>query len=341
MKLVPLRPDQSVLMNQAMHAVVSAEGISEPSPIERDSIAAIHRHLFQTDEPPAPALRTLPQDLYAAMNTADLRQMTVRVLLMLPFVDLQVSAAKAQVVEHAARILDVQDPGLGILRHAVKRRYRLITLGILHRGIKSFWSGTGRASLRDWFDMAMVVLPVLTPGRRKLRDRYLALGDAAPGTLGNVLFRFYRENGFAMPGEPRSFPEKFVLHELYHIFGSYPVTHQGEMLTAAFTGGNVEEMCMDMILLSLLQYQIGATVAGVSRGIPGQLDPGEFFHAVARGAAMRVNLMQEWDFWRVAHRPLDDLRQEYSLPPLRGSESFVPLPVATIRSGPDLGTAPG
>jgi hypothetical protein len=52
--------------------------------------------------------------------------------------------------------------------------------------------------------------------------------------------------------------------------------------------------------------------------MPGQLKPDEFFHAIARGAAMRVNLMEEWDFWEHAERPLADLRQEYGLPPLTG-----------------------
>jgi hypothetical protein len=177
------------------------------------------------------------------------------------------------------------------------------------------------------------MMPMLTRGKRQLRERYQALEEYRPGSFGNVLYCYYRQNGLALPGERGGFPEKFVLHECYHIFGGYPVNHQGEMLTAAFTGGNVEKLCMDMILLSLLQYQIGVRVAGVAPGVPGQLNPEEFFYAVARGAAMQIDLMDGWDLWQVAERPFDDLRAEYGLPPLTGLETFTPLAIGAAVAG--------
>jgi hypothetical protein len=329
MKLCTLTDHQAETIVRAMCAVVSAESRIPLLSVEEESIAAIQKHLLRCI-PLAIRPEKLPADIADVVSDAEMRLMVVRILVMLPLLDQRVQPEKAQIAQRVAAMLAVHDSGLIILRQAVARQYRRITLGILHRSIRQFWSDDGTARWRDWIDMVFVMMPMLTQSRRALRERYRALGSKPHGTLGRVLFDFYRGNGFAMPGEPRSFPEKFVLHEIYHIFGSYPVTHQGEMLTGAFTGGNVERLCMDMILLSLLQYQVGASVAGVARGIAGQLNPDEFFHAIARGAAMSVNLMEGWDFWAVADRPLQALRQEYGLPPLSGHESFEPLPVSQV-----------
>ncbi len=313
-----------------MHAVASAEGCVDLLPIEHASIAAIQRHLMGLAEPLDCPGRMLPGGLAAVIDDPDMRLSVLRVLTMLPFIDQKVMAEKARVVDRVASMFGVQDSGLIILHQAVKQQYRRITFGILQRAIRRFWSSDGKARPRDWADMIMVMLPVLTPGRRRLRDKYQALEQLRPGSLGHVLYSYYRSNGFRMPGEPKSFPEKFVLHEIYHIFGSYPVNHHGEMLAAAFTGGNTDQLCMDMILLSLLQYQVGVQVAGVTPGMPGRLVPDEFFHAIARGAAMRVNLMDGWDFWEVAEQPLESLKAQYELPPLTGQESFEPLLVPSV-----------
>lgn len=326
MRLIHPNSDQARTITQTMHSVASAEDSIVLQSIEQESIVAIQRHLLCLPEPMSAPGHGLPADLAAILPDPVMRLTVLRILIMLPFLDGKVLPAKVRVVQRAAALLGVEEStGLLMLRQAMHRQYRRITLGILSRAIRQFWSHDGKARVRDWADMAQVVLPVLSGSKRGRRERYQALAQKAPGTLGRTLHNYYRENGFPMPGEPKSFPEKFVIHEFYHILGGYPLTHQGEMLAAAFTGGNVEKLCMDMILLALLQYQVGATVAGVSRGVPGLLNPEEFFHAIARGATMTVDLMDDWDFWAVADRPLEELRALYRLPPLTGGESFAPL----------------
>jgi len=312
-------PEQAEAIVQAMYAVASAEGTIELLAIERESVAAIQRHLLHSKVDPYPGIEAFPEHLAEVVSDPDMRLQVLRILLMLPFLDQRVLPEKARVVHRAARLLEVRDSGLDILDQAVKRQYRRITFGIMRRAIKQFRSQNDKARWRHYVDVVMMMFPMLTRNKCSLRSKYQSLASKSPGSLGKTLYEFYRGNGFAMPGEPRSFPEKFVLHELYHIFSGYPVTRQGEMLVAAFEGGNVEQLCMDMILMSLLQDQVGTTVAGVDRGIPGQLKPDEFFHAIARGAAMSVDLMEGWDFWCVADRKLQDLQDEYGLPPLSGS----------------------
>jgi hypothetical protein len=52
------------------------------------------------------------------------------------------------------------------------------------------------------------------------------------------LYDFYRDNDFALPGEPRGYPEKFVTHECYHLLSGYGLSPAEEMLVAAFTGAD-------------------------------------------------------------------------------------------------------
>jgi hypothetical protein len=327
MKIFDHSAEQARIVTQALYAVASAEGTIPMVPIQHESIAAIQRHLMGCREPFSDVAYVFPRNIAAVLADEGQRRQVLRLLIMVPFIDRRVVAAKAHVVYQAASLLGVDDSGLVMLRQAVNRQHIRITVGVVSRAIRAFWSGDGKSRWKDWTDIMLVMLPKFTRarGRRQLREKYQALREYQPASLGNVLYCFYRTNGLALPGERGGFPEKFVLHECYHIFGGYPVNHHGEMLVAAFTGGNVETLCMDMILLSLLQYQVGVRVAGLVLGVPGQLKPEEFFHAVARGAAMRIDLMEGWDFWHVAERPLGDLRVEYGLPPLTGRETFAAL----------------
>jgi hypothetical protein len=81
-------------------------------------------------------------------------------------------------------------------------------------------------------------------GDPALVARFRALGQLSSDTLGYALYRFYTDRGFALPGEPKSFPEGWTKHEAYHVLSEYEVNNQGEMLLAAFSGGNSRLLCM-------------------------------------------------------------------------------------------------
>lgn len=321
-----IHPDdrQAAAIVQAMQAVASAEGTVEPLPVERESIAAIQRHLLHRDPPLEPSVLALPSDLAAVIDDPVMRRETVRILAMLPVIDRRVMPAKVRLVEAAAARLGVEDRGVEILRLAVRGRYRRLAYGLMMRSVAHYWSPTGKARLRDWLDMLRIGMPSI-PGLyavltdRSLLARYRGLGERPAGTLGHGLYRFYTERGFPMPGEPKSFPEGWSKHEAYHVISEYETSDQGEMLNAAFSAGNTEVLCMDLLLLTLLQFQAGIQV------MPGpcltdELRPDPFFRAVARGMATSVDLLAGWDLWTVVDLPLDELRRRYNVPPLSPAE---------------------
>jgi ubiquinone biosynthesis protein Coq4 len=321
-----IHPDESQVraIVQAMHAVASANGRMPLLPVEEESIAAIQRHLLHRATPiPAPDT-TLPDDLAATITDPVMRRETVRILAMLPIIDGKVLAQKADVVEAAAAQLGVDDLGLTLLRYGVKRQFKRMAFGIMMRSVAYYWSPTGKARLRDWLDMLRIGMPTI-PGLyavmtdRSLLARYRALEQHPADTLGHALYRFYTKRGYPLPGEPKSFPEGWSKHEVYHIVSEYETSDQGEMLNAAFSGGNTEVICMDLLMLTLLQFQAGFQVMP-GPAPKGELRPDAFFRAVARGAATNVDLLNGWDLWTVVDLPVEEIRRRFAVPPLTDNE---------------------
>jgi len=317
--------NQAAAIVQALHAVATAEGTVALEPIERDSLIEIQRHLLHLEQPIEPAGATLPDDLAEAIVAPAMRQPVVRILALLPLIDKRILPAKVAVVEEVARRLGVEDRGLEILRLAVKGKFRSIGFNTMMRAVGHYWSPTGRMRVRDWLDMLRNFLPPVPGlyqmvGDRRLLARFKALGRLPNDTLGYALYRFYTDRGFLLPGEPKSFPEGWTKHEAYHVLSEYDVTNQGEMLLAAFSGGNSRLLCMDLLMVTLLQFQAGRRV------VPGptpvdELRPAAFFRALARGAAMNVDLLGgQWNLWPVVEQPIAALRAAYNVPPLSAQE---------------------
>lgn len=324
MKFGALTDRQAATLVQAMSAVVSAGGTVIPLPIEVDALAAAQRHLFHRDPPLPLDAGKLPPDLTEVLAEPALRRSTVRLLAALAVIDPAISTVKVAVVEEAARRLGVAEFGLTLLHRIARGQYRRNGFALMKRFVNHYWSYTGKAGLRDWAAMLWPMMPWF-PGLRRylgqdaLLARYRALEGLPPDTLGFAVHRYYAVNGFPVPGEPKSIPEGWARHEVYHVLANYNTNLQGELLLAGFIGGNTDEMCLDIVLPALVQLHAGKRfVPGpVAEGI---LQPDDFFRAVARGAAMNVDLLAGWRLWEAADQRLSDLRTRYGIPALTPEE---------------------
>lgn len=329
MRFGNLSHDQCHAIVRAMHAVVTAGGNVEPLPIETACIAAAQRHLLCRDTASSgPSSwngpNTLPADLPVVLDTLSLRKSTVRLLAVLSIVDKAISPAKVAVVQDAADRLAVAEFGLSMLRQVALGQYRRNGFGLMRRFVNHYWSYTGKADRRDWAAMLWSVMPWCPGLRRYLKlaetlARYQALADLPKDTLGYAVHRYYATRGFPMPGERKSIPEGWARHEVYHVLANYNTNLQGELLLAGFIGGNTDEMCLDLMLPALIQLHAGKTF------VPGPsaedlLRPDDFFRAIARGAAMTVDLLAGWRLWASAPLPLRDVREHYGIPPFTSEE---------------------
>jgi len=320
---------QTAAIVQAMAAVVSAAGHIPPEPIELDSIAAVQRHLLGQGEPIACAPGPLPERLEIDLETPELRRTTVRILAMLPVIDGKILPEKVRVVEDAAARLGVVDFGVVMLGRLARDRdcrvaFGLMMLGLTRRYLAHYQSLSGKAGARDWAYVLWSVTPWLPGLRRILRldellARYRGLAALPRETLGHAVHRYYAEKGFPMPGAPKSIPEGWARHEVYHVLSNYNTNLVGELLLAGFIAGNTEQLCLEVVLPALVHLQAG------KKFVPGpvaegKLRPDDFFRAVARGMAMNVDLLAGWRLWEVADRDLAELRANYNVPPLREDE---------------------
>jgi hypothetical protein len=192
------------------------------------------------------------------------------------------------------------------------------------RFINYYWSYTGRASLRDWAAILWPFMPWMPGLRGYLRldetsARYKALANLPADTLGNAVYRYYATRGFPVPGDRQAIPEGWARHEVYHVIANYNTTLHGELLLAGFIGGNTDEMCLDLMLPALVQLHAGKTF------VPGPsaedlLKPDDFFRAVARGAAMKVDLLKGWRLWEFATMRLSEFRERVGIPAFTPTE---------------------
>ncbi len=329
MKIIPLSPHQAETIVQAMAAVVSAAGRIAPEPIEIDSIAAIQRHLLAQAPPLACVPGPLPEGLATDLETPELRRQTVRILAMLPVLDRKILPEKVRVVEEAAERLGIREFGVVLLgRIARDQRRRLVfglaMFGLMRRYLAHYQSLTGRARGCDWLHVLWSVAPWL-PGLRKLLGldellaRYEGLAALPQGTLGHAVHRYYASKGFPLPGAPKSIPEGWGRHEVYHVLSSYNTNLQGELLLAGFIAGNTEELCLEVALPAMVHLHAGRKfVPGPVA--EGKLRPDDFFRAVARGMAMSVDLLAGWRLWEAAGKDLAEVRSDYCLPALSEAE---------------------
>jgi hypothetical protein len=309
---------QSVAIVRAMNAVVTAEGTVAPVLIEEECLAAAQRHLLGLDPPMKGLHRTLPDDLAQLLDTPQLRKSTVRLLATLSIVDKNVSAAKVDVVEEVAKRLGVREFGVQMMHNVARGRYRRDGVSLMTRFINHYWSYTGRASVRDWAAILWPFMPWMPGLRGYLRldetsARYKALANLPSDTLGNAVYRYYATRGFPVPGDHQAIPEGWARHEVYHVIANYNTSLHGELLLAGFIGGNTDEMCLDLMLPALVQLHAGKTF------VPGPtaedlLKPDDFFRAVARGAAMKVDLLKGWRLWEFSTMRLADFRERVGIP---------------------------
>jgi hypothetical protein len=324
MKFGPLSDEQVGVIVQMMSAVVSAAGRVAPLPIEIDCVDAAQRHLLRRD-PPLPCLTaSLQPNMRESLAPHALRKCVVRLLATLATADQQLSVDKVAVVDEAAARLDVSEFGLTLLHRAARGRFRRSGFGLMRRFVNYYWSYSRNADLRDWAAMLWTVAPWIPglDGYLKLPevlDRYRGLASLPHDTLGYAVHDYYAQRGFPTPGAPKSIPEGWARHEVYHVLANYNTNLQGELLLAGFISGNTDELSLDIVLPALIQLHVGkAFIPGpVAEGI---LIPDEFYRAVARGAAMNVDLLAGWRLWDVAGTRLHELQKRYEIPPFSRQE---------------------
>jgi hypothetical protein len=155
-----------------------------------------------------------------------------------------------------------------------------------------------------------------------LAARYRAWEKLPPDTLGHQVIAFYNKHGFSVPGERLGFPEAGLYHDFCHVLGDYRTEPEGEIQVAAFASGFMGTRPIYIVLFVVLIFSAGvdmrptggeefATIGAL--GEPGMAE--RMFAAIERGAQVKQDLSDKWDYWTYADLPIDEVRQRLNILP--------------------------
>lgn len=261
-----------------------------------------------------------PTELAAEVERPEIRTQLVNGMVVASLSAGPPPEAQAEMVRSYADALGVDGPQFSAIEKIAHDDVLLFKLCVLRNGhlpdaIKDEYHHRG----------ALGVVKSLM-GLRGLREdretaaRFLAWEKLPPETLGGRVFRHYRGNGFAFPGEKGGFPEAGMYHDFSHVLAGYDTTREGETLVAAFIAGYREGrpdhgLFTALFGLSIFSTGVDLTPIGVptATGTVGEVAE-RFFEAIERGSAVTTDLSDDWNFWDYIELPLDEARAKLGVP---------------------------
>jgi hypothetical protein len=301
----------------AMASIAAVNGEERVTAADRASLAAAHHYLLRQDGPlDLTALpRLSPSQLAAALADRGLATEAAHMLTIMAFVDGSLDRAKIAAVLDYTAALGIDEPYIQEITEAAHGHVACALADMTRRNLESL---TGKPWLdgdaMGWF------LPYRgDDADPALAARYRALGSLPAGTLGREYWEQYQRNGYAFPGEPDGLNEAFATpHDCAHVLSGYDTSPRGELLVSTFTAAMHPSRPMEgHILPVIFSWHLGIKINDVAGSAVGALDPREFWHAWARGAAVTQDLFAPgWDFWSCVADSLVELRLRYRIPPL-------------------------
>jgi hypothetical protein len=245
-----------------------------------------------------------------------LRQQLVRALIIGILIDGVCTRADLARVEHVAAVLGVDEPALTDVKLLLAGKRWRLRRHLLAR----FWvvdHVKARIAERGVL-RTMVPLIYSTFFRRyrnrELAHRYAALRDLPEHSLGRAYIAYIDANKFGLPGERGAVSDIIVQHDLAHVLGDYSTAPADEVLVASFSAGHRVKDPFAFIMFVMLQFHLGLRMTPGAKAERGYFDPAHVLAAIARGAALSIDLTARWDYWTDLAAPLETVRRRYNVP---------------------------
>jgi ubiquinone biosynthesis protein Coq4 len=309
MDLVVFDRSELIAVARALRDVAQSNDVF--SPAESDLIVAVGA-LHDVVIDPSTLTPITPDELASAVKGAHQRKRALQLLVVMALAEGEPKAHAETALERFAAALDVDLRDVQILREVAKEHVMMVRFDMVRR-----LSGTLLRDHKLATFKSMATAAILGEDRA-LADKYRALAQYPEGTLGRALFDYWKVNGFGVPGEKGSMPERGIFHDVGHLLSGYGVDPRGEIRQGAFQAGFVRTDGFAFLLFAILQFHLGVRITPIAKSERGYFDPKDVLRAAHRGASCRVDLSdpQQWDFWAVADQPIADLRARYGILPL-------------------------
>ena len=257
-----------------------------------------------------------PEELAREITDPQLRWQLSHGMIVMSLADGNANKDEWKVVEGFARGLEIQSESFETLHKLAEGHFFAARLDVArHFFAREKMTERVRQEGFGWLAQAVASLARIVENK-ELADKYRALEHYPSNSLGKRYFEFIRSNGFQFPGERGGPPEPIVLHDLTHTLGSYGTDPSGELQVIGFHAGYRRANPFTWLFFGLMQFHMGIRIGLLAKGETGHFNPQLMLKALARGAAMNIDLTDKWDPWAVMDRDIDELRAEYNIAPL-------------------------
>ena len=248
----------------------------------------------------------------------------IRMMITMSLADGPPSQEQIGLLNSFAAALRVSEPALKVIGHLAKNRLLLFRLAFVRRSHL-------RIYMRNSYRLLGGVVPVIKAILRfrgviredsALAARFHALEDLPESTLGHQFFRHCQKASLPFSGEKGGFPAGALYHDFTHVLAGYDTTPEGEMKAAAFQAGFTQhDADFFTALFAIVIHTAGINLAPFPMPILlGRIGQGtlavDVLRALERGASMKVDLGNDWNFWDYVELPIDEVRDRLGVSPL-------------------------
>lgn len=291
---------------------ICSEAESRPlTELQTGFLEGLRDHVFRHPEIDLAAVESMPPDRFVCVMTdPEHRERALEYLTLAPYVLPDIRAEQADLVAGFFAAAGAHSDSLRFMNHIALHHILLGQLCIARKLLPLLLPGGPVRHLRRALRMIRE-----SRGDPAIAASYQVLERLPSGTLGNAFFRFHRNRGFALPGEPGCIPEELSsLHDLTHILSGYNTDPKGEILSQAFAGGAMEKNGVMVAVIGLLGFHnaILFDVGGHLWLQKGNLEPHEFMIAWTRGQRS-ISLMSGWDYKSDWALPVGAVREKFRI----------------------------
>ena len=319
MKLLRPTAEEGAAGLRAMTTVARARG--EIADSTRSLINAAQKMLIGTSEQIDDLEPITPEELAAAVERPEIRNQLINGMVVTTMSASDPPQEQSEAVRSFANALHVDGPQLSTIEKLTKHDLLLFKLCVLRNG---HLPDAVRDEYRHHGFWGVVKGFMGLKGIRedkKVADTFRAWEKLPKDSLGAYVFRHYRENSFAFPGEKGGFPAAGMYHDFSHVLAGYNTTPQGETLVGGFTAGYRDKradqgLFTALFVLSIFSAGVDVTPIGVGSwsGTVGDVAE-QFLIAIQRGSVLNTDLSDDWNFWEYIEVPLEEMRERLGVPP--------------------------
>jgi hypothetical protein len=323
LRLFDALPDDrlDVALGGIVEAVSGPDGLT---PLQQELMRAVANRVLGMTVDPATVTPRSPEEVAAAIVGDDFRLLLVNAMVALEFVLHPEPRAVAARVEEYARALGVDEPMVEGARHLADDHAALLYFDIQRNSLYTEEAIHGILHGRLFELIRSKLAYQGVDPDDEIAAKWHALEDCPEGSWGRGVADFYHAHHFPFPGELHGISELGAQHDFVHVLADYETTPEGEIDVFAFIAATMPNpRGFTQFAMTLCLFQNGAIqhVAGKKVAIARTdtlSDPGavqRIADAVHRGAVCKVDVMTGVDHFALASRNLDELREEYAIPP--------------------------